>query len=164
MNVSQLMNRTVEITRAGDTLAQAAATMWEHDLGCLAVVSESDGAAKVIGMITDRDVCMAALMQGKALHEIPVAMAMSKEVVSCAPNDSLIAAEERMRAAQLRRLPVIDADSHLVGIVSLNDLAREAERNVGRKGRAVSAEEVTVTLAAVTRARKDRPQTRPLAT
>jgi CBS domain-containing protein len=151
MNVSQLMNRTVETCGPDDSLAIAAGRMWQCDIGCLAVVG-SDG--KIVGMVTDRDVCMAALMEGRALHEIPVSRAMSKEVHCCAPSDSLIAAEEQMRARQVRRLPVLDAEGQLAGIVSLNDLAREAERNVGRKGRAVSAEEITVTLAAVTRARQ----------
>jgi CBS domain-containing protein len=159
MNVSQLMNRTVETCGPDESLAEAAARMWNRDIGCLAVVDD-EGA--VIGMVTDRDLCMAALMEGRALHEIPVARAMSKEVHCCAPSDSLIAAEEQMRSQQVRRLPVLDADSRLVGMVSLNDLAREAERHVGRKGRAVSAEEITVTLAAVSRARQVKDLAIPL--
>jgi CBS domain-containing protein len=156
MNVEQLMNRTVETCGPDDTLAEAARKMWEHDIGCLAVLS---GDRRVVGMVTDRDICMAALTQGRALHEIPVSLAMSKEVHSCSPNDSLIEAEEQMRSRQVRRLPVLDAGAQLIGIVSVNDLAREAERQVGRKGRAVSTEEVTVTLAAVTRARQPRSLT-----
>jgi CBS domain-containing protein len=159
MNVSQLMNRTVETCGPDESLADAAGRMWQHDIGCLAVL---DGTGNVVGMVTDRDVCMAALMEGRALHEIPVARAMSKEVHCCAPGDSLIAAEEQMRTQQVRRLPVLDGDGQLVGMVSLNDLAREAERNVGRKGRAVSAEEITVTLAAVTRARQIKDLAVPL--
>ena len=156
MNVSQLMNRSVETCGPDENLATAAGRMWHRDIGCLAVLGNE---GKVVGMITDRDVCMAALMAGRALHEIPVSRAMSKEVHCCAPSDSLIAAEEQMRSRQVRRLPVLDADAQLVGMVSLNDLAREAERNVGRKGRAVSAEEITVTLAAVTRARQTKDLT-----
>jgi CBS domain-containing protein len=159
MNVSQLMNRSVETCGPDETLAAAAGRMWQCDIGCLAVL---DGQGRVVGMVTDRDVCMAAMMEGKALHEIPVSRAMSKEVHCCAPSDSLIAAEEQMRSQQVRRLPVLDGDSRLVGMVSLNDLAREAERNVGRKGRAVSAEEITVTLAAVTRARQPKELAVPL--
>jgi CBS domain-containing protein len=151
MNVSQLMNRSVETCGPDDSLADAAERMWRCDIGCLAVL---DPQGSLVGMVTDRDLCMAALMEGRALHEIPVARAMCKDIASCAPSDSLIAAEEQMRTRQVRRLPVLDGDGRLVGMVSLNDLAREAERNVGRKGRAVSAEEITVTLAAVTRARQ----------
>jgi CBS domain-containing protein len=160
MNVSQLMNQSVETCGPDDTLAEAAGKMWQCDIGCLPVL---DGEGKLIGMVTDRDVCMAALMEGRALHEIKVSRAMSKEVHGCAPSDSLIAAEEQMRSRQVRRLPVVNAEGHLVGMVSLNDLAREAERNVGRKGRAVSAEEIAVTLAAVTRARQVKDLAVPLA-
>jgi CBS domain-containing protein len=160
MNVSQLMNRSVETCGPDESLADAARRMWNSDIGCLAVV---DGEGNVLGMVTDRDVCMAALMEGRPLHDIAVSRAMSKEVHCCAPSDSLIAAEEQMRSRQVRRLPVLDAAGQLVGMVSLNDLAREAERHVGRKGRAVSAEEITVTLAAVSRSRQVKELAIPLA-
>jgi CBS-domain-containing membrane protein len=79
-------------------------------------------------------------------HEIPVSVAMSKEVYSCAPDDSLI---EAARSRKVRRLPVLDANAQLVGIVSLNDLALESARESGRKGREVSGQEVSATLAAI---------------
>jgi CBS domain-containing protein len=156
MNISQLMNRKVATCRSGDTLATAAARMWEGDIGCLAVVGD-DG--KVAGMITDRDACMAAYTQGRSLHEIPVSVAMSKEVYSCAPDDSLIEAEETMRSHKVRRLPVLDANAQLVGIVSLNDLALESARESGRKGREVSGQEVSATLAAICEPRTPRALT-----
>jgi CBS domain-containing protein len=146
MNVSQIMSRNVETCRPEDTLSQAAGKMWDRDVGALPVVG-SDG--QLCAMITDRDVCMAAYTQGKALHEIPVSVAMSRQIASCRAGDSLIQAEEIMRSRQVRRLPVLDASGNLVGLVSLNDLARESEREVGRKGRQLSGEEVAVTLAAV---------------
>jgi hypothetical protein len=92
--------------------------MWDGDIGCVPVVAES---GHVVGMVTDRDICMAALTREQPLREIPVAVAMSKEILSCPPDATLIEAEEIMRSGQLRRLPVIDSDSSLVGIVSLND-------------------------------------------
>jgi CBS domain-containing protein len=146
MNVSHIMSRNVVTCRAGDSLATAAARMWDRDIGCLPVVG-ADG--QVVAVITDRDVAMAAYTQGRLLHDIPVAVAMSSELFSCAPDDSLIEVEDTMRAQRVRRLPVLDACSTIVGIVSLNDLAREAEREVGRRPREVSAQEVTATLAAV---------------
>jgi CBS domain-containing protein len=153
MNVSQLMNRNVDTCRPTDTLAAAASRMWEADIGCLVVVGE-DG--KVLGMVTDRDACMAAYTQGRPLHEIPVSVAMSREIYSCGPNDSLIEAEEVMRSRKVRRLPVLDADAKLVGIVSLNDLALESERESGRKGRQVSGQEISATLAAICEPRSKR--------
>jgi CBS domain-containing protein len=153
MKISQVMNRTVETCRSGDTLSAAASRMWESDIGCLVVMGE-DG--KVAGMITDRDACMAAYTQGRPLHEIPVSVAMSKEVYACAPDDSIIEAEEVMRSRKVHRLPVLDSDARLVGIVSLNDLALESERQSGRKGREVSGQEISATLAAICEPRDKR--------
>ena len=146
MDVAELMDRTVETCRPNDTLAAAAGVMWRKDVGCLPVVGD-DG--NVIAMVTDRDICMAAYIQGRPLDDIPVSVAMSRDLHTCRPNEGLIEAEEIMRQRQVRRLPVLGTDGLLVGIISLNDIAREAERQIGRKGRQVSPQEVAVTLAAV---------------
>lgn len=146
MRISQIMSRNVETCRPEDTLAVAAGKMWDHDIGCLPVVGAN---GQLVGMVTDRDISMCSYTQGKPLFEIPVSVAMAKNVFSCRAEDSLIEAEETMRSRQLRRLPVLDSNDGLVGVISLNDLAREAEREAGRKGKEVSAQEVTATLAAV---------------
>jgi CBS domain-containing protein len=151
MKVSQIMKTDVEVCGLDDNLAAAASRMWDCDIGCLPVL---DVAGQVVGMVTDRDICMAALTRGQALHEIPVSVAMAKEVLSCAPDATLVEAEEVMRSGQVRRLPVIDSDGCLAGIVSLNDLALLAEREVGRKNRDLSAQEVAATLAAICAPRK----------
>jgi CBS domain-containing protein len=146
MRISQIMSRNVETCSLDDNLDAAAGKMWNRDIGCLPVTG-IDG--RVVGMITDRDISMCSYTQGKRLSEIPVAVAMSREVFSCRQDDSLIQAEETMRSRQIRRLPVLDSNDTIVGMISLNDLARESEREVGRKGREVSAQEVSTTLAAV---------------
>lgn len=146
MKISQIMKADVEVCGIDDNLAAAASRMWDCDLGCLPVL---DDGGKVAGMVTDRDICMAALTRGQRLQEIPVSVAMAKEVLSCSPDATLAEAEEVMRSGQVRRLPVIDSDGCLAGIVSLNDLALLAEREVGRKNRDLSAQEVAVTLAAI---------------
>jgi len=125
MKIAQIMKGDVEVCAPDDNLAAAASRMWDCDIGCLPVL---DTEGHVIGMITDRDVCMAALTRGQRLDEIPVSVAMSKEVLSCGPEAALVEAEEIMRSGQVRRLPVIDSAACLVGLVSLNDLARLAER------------------------------------
>jgi len=129
-----------------DTVNHAARIMWEHDCGCVPVV---DGEGRVIGMVTDRDVCMAAYTQGLPLWAIPVATAMSKEVHACRPDDALLVAERIMREHRVRRLPVVAADGTLAGILSLNDVAQEAAREHMPATREVSAEGLTETLAAV---------------
>jgi CBS domain-containing protein len=156
MNVAQLMTRIVETCRPDDSLAVAAGKMWDHDIGCLPVVAP-DG--RVTGIVTDRDICMAGYIQGRPPSDIPVSVAMSKDLYACRPDDALIEAEETMRSHQVRRLPVIDGEGKLVGMISLNDLAREAEREVGRKGRELTAQEVSATLAAVCTPRNGRSLT-----
>jgi CBS domain-containing protein len=146
VKISQVMKTDVEVCGLDDNLAAAASRMWDCDLGCLPVL---DGAGQVVGMVTDRDICMAALTRGERLQDIPVSIAMAKEVLSCSPDATLVEAEEVMRSGQVRRLPVIDSDGSLVGIVSLNDLAILAEREIGRKNRDLSAQEITATLAAI---------------
>lgn len=146
MNVAQIMNRNLETCRREDTLAMAAVKMWDRDVGHLPVVDEH---GRIVGTITDRDICMTACFQGRPLHELAVSAAMSNEVHACAPEDALIEAEEIMRTHQLRRLPVIDGSGTLCGIITINDLAREAEREEGRRRHEVTPQEVTVTLAAI---------------
>jgi CBS domain-containing protein len=150
MNVEQLMTRNVKVCTAGETLEAAAQRMWEYDVGCLPVRS---GDGQVIGMLTDRDICMAAYTRGKTLSEIPVMTAMSNEVISCTEDDTIIQAEDLMRSHHVRRLPVRGAEGGVVGILSLSDIAREAEAELGRQGHQVSAEEVTATLAEIAQPR-----------
>jgi CBS domain-containing protein len=126
MFVAELMTRNTSSVRADQTLADAAQLMWDCDCGALPVV-EDDGA-RVIGMLTDRDICMATWSHGAQPGAIRVRDAMSKDLVHCLGNDSIARAESLMRASQVRRLPVVDGDKRLVGILSLADIARATER------------------------------------
>ena len=147
MDVGQLMVREVETCRPLDTLNTAARIMWEHDCGCVPVV---DDDARVVGMLTDRDICMAAYTQGRPLDAIPVANVMSKDVHTCKADDPIAFAQGIMRAYKVRRLPVTDADGHLLGILSLNDIARQAVLERTRKTKkAVSPAEVADILGAI---------------
>ncbi len=146
MKISELMIRDVESCSPRDSLETAAGKLWNRDIGCLPVVNTGE---EVIGMITDRDICMAAYTQGKPLNEIAISIAMSPDVFFTVPEATIVEAEKTMRLHQVRRLPVLNAEKKLVGIVSLNDLAREAEREVGRKNGEISSKEIMDTLAAV---------------
>jgi CBS domain-containing protein len=146
MKIEHLMTREVQTCHPADPLTNAAQKMWDHDIGSLPVI---DDGGNVVGMITDRDICMAAYTQGRTLSEIPVVIAMSKELFGCSLNDSIKDAEESLRSHQIRRLPVLSEDRKLLGIVSVSDIVREAEREVGFKNREVSTQEVTATLATV---------------
>lgn len=123
MKVRDLMTTLVGTCRAFDGADSAARVMWEQDCGSVPVVDE-DGAVQ--GMVTDRDLCMAAYTQGRALRDIRVSSAMSEHLWWCRPDDDVDDAARLMREHQVRRLPVVGAGNRLVGIVSLSDLAREA--------------------------------------
>lgn len=116
------MNQPPVACRAHDTLNTAAQLMWEHDFGALPVMGNDD---RVIGIVTDRDICMAAYTQGRPLQDIPVQVAMAKEVFTCRRDDSVEDAEHLMGEKQIRRLPVLDDAGQLVGMLSLGDIARE---------------------------------------
>jgi CBS domain-containing protein len=148
MRIEQVMHKDVGSVRADQSLNDAAEIMWERDCGCVPVLGE-DGSGRVIAMLTDRDICMAAYTQGKRLPDLPVRAAMSHDVCACSPGDSIEDAEAILRKAQVRRLPVVDEAGQLVGIVSLSDIARAAERCRGQKKPALDEAEVTATLAAI---------------
>jgi CBS domain-containing protein len=148
MRVEQLMARPVHCCRQEDTLARAAQLMWEHDCGCLPVCG-GDGLARVAGVITDRDICMCALFQNKPLQQLRVSEAMAKQIQVCRPSDSLAKAERMMRDARVRRLPVVDEEDVLVGMISLADLAQEAARKRSAAAPEVTETEVGDTLAAI---------------
>jgi CBS domain-containing protein len=122
--------------------------MWDHDCGCLPVAG-GDGITRVVGVITDRDICMCALFKNKPLQELRVSDAMAKQVQTCSPNDSLADAEKTMREARIRRLPVIGDEGALVGMISLADLAQEAARERAATSQEITETEVGDTLAAI---------------
>jgi CBS domain-containing protein len=148
MRVDELMNQHIQTCRPEDSLQHAAQLMWDHDCGCVPVCS-GDGVQRTIGVITDRDICMSALFQGKPLQELSVNDAMARQLLACRPQDSLKQAEQAMRDARIRRLPVLDDQGALLGMLSLADLAREAAREQTQAHRAVTEVEVNDTLAAI---------------
>jgi CBS domain-containing protein len=123
MKVEELMTTEVGCCRPYDAADQAAKIMWERDCGAAPVVDQ-DG--RVVAVLTDRDICMAAFTQGRSLADIRVSSAMSRSLWSCRADDDVKDAEKAMRTRQVRRLPVVDAEGRLVGILSLSDLARQA--------------------------------------
>ncbi len=119
--VEQWMSQKPRTCTSRDPLDGVARVMWEHDCGVVPVV---DAEAKLVGMVTDRDLCMAAWTRGCALHELVVETAMTKKVASCRASDTLADAARAMKKARVRRLPVLDRADKLVGILSINDLVR----------------------------------------
>ena len=123
MRVSDIMSRPVITTPYDSSAETAAQLMWDFDCGIIPVV---DDQGRITGVITDRDICMAAYTQGKPLAAIPVASAMSKAVAACGIDELVEHVELLMRANKVRRIPVVDADNRPIGIVAMNDIARVA--------------------------------------
>jgi CBS domain-containing protein len=153
MKVGDVMTRRVRSCRPTHSAETVMHTLWEQDLGALPVVNE---IGEPIAMITDRDIAVAAYTQGKALHDIPVHSAMSKDVRTAHISDSLLAAERTMRIHQLHRLPVIDESNRLVGVLSLKDLVvSRTASGLGTPGEETS---ILQTLAAIARPRSSRDE------
>lgn len=123
MQAKDLMSRKPRAVRSIDRLDAAARIMWENDCGFCPVV-DPDGV--VVGVLTDRDLCMAAYTQGRPLAELPVTAAMARHVRACRAEDPLGAVLQAMEQTQVHRLPVVDARGQLAGVISTNDLLRGA--------------------------------------
>jgi CBS domain-containing protein len=146
MNANQIMTHPVVSAPIESTLGLVARLMWEYDCGIVPIV---DDRGRLAGVITDRDVCMAAYTQGQPLGAMAVTSAMAKDVVSCRATDTLESVQKRMRDYQVRRVPVVDAANRPIGIISLNDIA---QRLAGEK-RGAADRALVQTLAIVGRPR-----------
>jgi CBS-domain-containing membrane protein len=106
---------------------------------------------RLTGVVTDRDICMAAYTQGGALNTIPVSTAMAKQVIAGHGTDSVESVETMMRTHQVRRVPILDDEGRVMGLVSINDFARLA----GRARRPGVDRELVKTMAAVCQPRRN---------
>jgi CBS domain-containing protein len=120
MRVKELMTSDVKSCSMDTNLAAAAKIMWDSDCG---VVPVADEHGRVVGVITDRDICIAAATRARVEGEIPVRDVISKVVYTCAASDDVRQALETMRLRKVRRLPVVDHAGRLAGIVSVHDIA-----------------------------------------
>jgi CBS domain-containing protein len=144
--VSELMTKKVAWVRASDSLSAAAKQMWDCDCGVVPVLE--DGSERVVGMITDRDICMATFLRDRSPSGIQVSDAMSRGLHACAPTDEIERAEDLMREKQVRRLPVVDTAGRLIGVLSLADIVRRTRPSNGKnKKPQIAADEVALTLA-----------------
>jgi len=123
MDVREIMTTPVHTLDPEDTLNCAVKLMRDHALGCVVVVA-ADG--KLVGMLTDRDIALAAYEYGEALWRLRIADTMRSPVHTIGPNDGIETAAHLMRAHRVRRLPVVDELDKPIGMISLDDLARAA--------------------------------------
>jgi CBS domain-containing protein len=122
MRVSEAMTREVRIATPGQSIRDVAKIMGEIDAGSMPV-GEND---RLVGMITDRDIAIRAVAQGKG-PDTPVREVMSQEVKYCYEDEDLEHVAKNMGDIQVRRLPVVNRDKRLVGIVSLGDVAQNED-------------------------------------
>jgi CBS domain-containing protein len=120
MKISDVMTRSVETVRPDQSAQEAASFMLRAEAGSIPVC-END---RVIGMITDRDIAVRGVAEGRG-PDCAVRDLMSEQVICAREDDSVDDVAQRMSEAQVRRLPVVDEQDRLVGIVSLGDLSRE---------------------------------------
>lgn len=126
MKIGQAMIAEVTSCSPQETLQVAGERLRAHACGTLPVV---DGRRRVVGILTDRDICIAATARDQPLSQLRVADAMTRDPSTCRAEDGLATAERLMRHGKVRRLPVVDRDGVLVGILSVDDLARESLRD-----------------------------------
>lgn len=122
MRISECMSRDVRLARPSDTIQSVARMMANIDCGCMPV-QEND---RLAGMITDRDIAIRAIAEGKG-PDTPIAEVMSRDVKYCYEDDEIDDVLRNMGDIKLRRLPVVNRDKRLVGIISLSDLASRGE-------------------------------------
>lgn len=120
MKVGDVMTRGVEPISPEATIQQAAVCMAEHDIGAILVGSPE----AIEGIITDRDILFRVVVEGRSAQSVRVREIMSSSLFTCREDDPVELAFREMSEHQIRRLPVLDDDGHLVGIVTLGDLAR----------------------------------------
>ena len=137
MKISDIMTRNVEVARPTDTIQTVAQRMADLDVGSMPVC---DGD-RLLGMITDRDLAIRALAKGRS-GDTPVTEMMTPDIEYSFEDDDLHEVAEKMASQQIRRLPIVNRDKKLVGIVALADIAREdKDKRVGETVEKISQPE-----------------------
>lgn len=134
MQAKEIMSSDPQCCTPEDTLRDAARMMADNDCGCLPVVEDKAGK-RVIGVLTDRDIAVRGVARGKT-PDSKVNDVMSPAPACCSAEDDVEVVEKIMIDKQVRRVPVVDADGRVVGMIAQADLARDnraaSDREVGR--------------------------------
>jgi CBS domain-containing protein len=147
MKVEELMTRNVKTCHRGTNLAEVASTLWESDCGALPVLDEEH---KVVGIISDRDICLAVATKGRLASEVAVGEITSgRPVFTCKSNDSVQDALATMQQQQVRRIPVVNQENKIEGILSISDVVLAAQKEAWANQQGVSYNEAISTLKAI---------------
>ena len=125
MKCSDVMTQDPVCCLPDDTARHAATLMKDRDVGPIPVIQD-DGSRRLVGIVTDRDLVVKLLAEGRDAKTELVAAVMTRDPVTCRPDDDLDQAVRLMGDRQVRRLPVVDRDQRLVGIISQADVATRA--------------------------------------
>lgn len=127
MQIRDAMTKGVRVARPDAPVMELAKRMRDEDIGSIPV-AEND---KLIGMVTDRDIVTRCVAETPDLSSIRARDVMSPKVLYCFENDSVVNVLANMREQQVRRLPVVNRDKRLVGVVSIGDLSQIEAQNAG---------------------------------
>jgi CBS domain-containing protein len=142
MKVIDVMTGTPVSCTLDTNLGAAAELMWNFNCGILPVL---DGKQKVVGVVTDRDICIASGTRNRLPGEITVGEVISGKVFACRPNDDIRTAIATMGQAKVRRLPVISSDGRLEGLLSMDDVVLHAKPADSARSGELTYDEVAVT-------------------
>jgi CBS domain-containing protein len=136
MKVEKMMHKGVEWVSPNTSIAALAKKMQQFDIGAIPV-GEND---RLIGMVTDRDIVIRGVADGKDPSKLTAKDVMTRGVIYCRDNEEVEEAARTMESKQIRRLPVIDANKRMVGMISLGDVSHAASQEVAAEvTKAVSA-------------------------
>jgi CBS domain-containing protein len=133
MRIRECMSEDVVIAAPTQTIRDAARMMRNIDAGFIPV-GEND---RLVGMITDRDIAVRGIADGRG-PETAIRDVMSKEVLYCFDDDDMDAVSDQMAELQIRRMPVLNREKRLVGIISLGDIAQAGDGDLARSATALS--------------------------
>jgi CBS domain-containing protein len=119
MKVQELMTGDPLSCAASTNLAEAVKLMWDGDCGVIPVTDET---RRVVGMITDRDICIALATRNLLATQVNAGEVASATVYRCRPEDDVLTVLQVMKDHRVRRLPVVDTEERLVGVLSINDV------------------------------------------
>jgi CBS domain-containing protein len=160
MKVKDVMMRTVASCGPETNLGAAVEILWNRNCGILPIVNAQH---KVIGVVTDRDICIALGTRNRLPGDLTVGEVTSGKSFACAPEDDIRSAMATMAQAKVRRLPVLTVDGRLEGILSMDDVAMHSETRAGKASTDLSHDDVVETLKAVYRPELPKVATRTAA-
>jgi CBS domain-containing protein len=124
MKVLEIMTKELEVIQASASVKEAAEVMKKHDIGSLPIVE----AGRVVGILTDRDIVLRSDAPGHDPNEVTVKEIMTGKIAVVSADQDVSEAARLMAERQVRRLPVVDRDMQLIGIVSLGDIAEDVKQ------------------------------------